>query len=168
MDCATCGRHNETAAVFCVYCGIRLETANQRKPVQPALGKTIDLRRESGPAVQSMPVTPKLEPVVPPMPVAQPIIQRKRSGKSSNDGWILLAVVVLGLIFFNSLSFIPLWALIMMGLGLLSLHKSREAAVWLIGIPILSITGWWWGIVLLIIFSNHKSNGCGMKHSYKH
>ncbi|GAA5527537.1 hypothetical protein [Herpetosiphon gulosus] len=168
MDCSVCGRHNETAAVFCVYCGIRLETANQRKPVQPALGKTIDLRRESGPAVQSMPVTPKLEPVVPPMPVAQPIVQRERSRKSSNDGWILLGVVVLALIFFNSLSFIPLWAMIMMGIGVLSLSQSRQAAVWLIGIPILAITGWWWGIVLLIIFSNHKSNGCGMKHSYKH
>lgn len=91
MDCAACGRHNETAAVFCVYCGIRLETANQRKPVQPALGKTIDLRRESGPAVQSIPVTPKLEPVVPPMPVAQPIVQRERSGKSSMMGWSCLA-----------------------------------------------------------------------------
>lgn len=167
MDCATCGRHNETAAVFCVYCGIRLETANQRKPVQPALGKTIDLRRESGPAVQSIPVTPKLEPVVPPMPVAQPIVQRERSGKSSNDGWLVIGLIALALIIFSNFA-IPTWAMIMMGIGVLSLSQSRQAAVWLIGIPILAITGWWWGIVLLIIFSNHKSHGCGMKQSYKH
>ncbi|ABX03482.1 MAG TPA: hypothetical protein DEF47_24060 [Herpetosiphon sp.] len=167
MDCAACGRHNETAAVFCVYCGIRLETANQRKPVQPALGKTIDLRRESGPAVQSIPVTPKLEPVVPPMPVAQPIVQRERSGKSSNDGLVVLGLLVLGLLMFSNVA-IESWQLIMMGFGVLVSRQSHQAAVWLIGIPILAITNWWWGIVLLVIFSNHKSHGCGMKHSYKH
>lgn len=167
MDCSACGRHNETAAVFCVYCGIRLETANQLKPVQPALGKTIDLRRESGSAVQSIPVMPKLEPVVPAMPVAQPIIQHERSRKSSNDGLIVIGLLVLGLLMFSNVA-IQGWQLLMMGIGVFASRHSREAAVWLIGIPILAITGWWWGIVLLIIFSNHKSNGCGMKHSYKH
>ncbi len=167
MGCSACGRHNETAAVFCIYCGFRLETVNQVKPVQPAIGKTIDLRRDSGPAVQSIPATPKLEPVIPPMVAAQPIVQRERSRKSSNNGLLLLGLAVFGLIVFSKLA-IPMWALIMMGLGVLALRESRQAAVWLIGIPILTMTGWWWGIVFLIMFSNNKSNGCGMKHSYKH
>ncbi|WP_110513673.1 zinc ribbon domain-containing protein [Herpetosiphon llansteffanensis] len=167
MDCSACGRHNETAAVFCIYCGFRLETVNQHKPVQAAIGKTIDLRRESAPAVQSIPVIPKLEPVVPPMAAAQPIAPVALPRKQSNDGLMLIGIVLLALVFFSKLA-IPTWMLFMMGFGVLSLRKSRQTAVWMIGIPILMLTGWWWAIVFLIMFSNNKSKGCGMKHSYKH
>lgn len=167
MDCSACGRHNETAAVFCIYCGFRLETVNQSKPVQAAIGKTIDLRRESGPAVQSIPVSPTLEPVVPPVAAAQPIAPVARPSKQTNDGLMLIGIVLLALVFFSKLA-LPTWALFMMGFGVLSLRKSRQTAVWMIGIPILVITNWWWAIVFLIMFSNDKSKGCGMKHSYKH
>ncbi|KPL90512.1 zinc ribbon domain-containing protein [Herpetosiphon geysericola] len=167
MDCSACGRHNETAAVFCIYCGFRLETVNQAKPFQPALGKTIDLRRESGPAVQSIPAMPKLEPVVPPVAAAQPIAPVARPSKQTNDGLMLIGIVLLALVFFSNIA-IPTWAVIMMAIGVLSLRNSRQTAVWMIGIPILVITNWWWAIVFLIMFSNDKSKGCGMKHSYKH
>jgi len=140
---------------------------------RPATGATIDLRRNESPKEEAAkPVPPPAPrpsaprapaPSVPPAPT----VTWQRGGyhppqpRTGNNNWMGYVLLAIGLLFLFKqpwLLFIPLGLFWMAsggqrhcgGIG--RQHHGGSGMVWLIGIPVLIMTGWWWpGIMILII-----------------
>lgn len=52
MNCHVCNKSNDQTALFCVYCGVRLQAVAPVVPT-PATGQTIDLNRQFVPRMTS-------------------------------------------------------------------------------------------------------------------
>lgn len=93
MRCSTCGRDNEREAIFCVYCGIRIETQPNYTPVQPAAtGATIDLGRKAAKVEEPKP-QPQVwkQPPLPQTPVAPPK-QTQQTTCNTSFNWMPLLI----------------------------------------------------------------------------
>ena len=161
MNCAFCQRTNDAEAIFCAYCGIRMETLPT--PIAPAsppaTGATIDLGR-AAPAQPTTPPMPTIKPVAPPplgrMPAPVATWQRGHSGscgRNRHTSWLGPMLLGLGALFVLK----NLWGFLL-PVGLISLgammlvqsqahqrwqRRDKRAAVWLVGIGIMLVTNWW-------------------------
>ena len=166
MNCAFCQRTNDAEAIFCVYCGIRIETLPT--PIAPAsppaTGATIDLRRAA--AQPTTPPMPTIKPVAPPplgrMPAPVATWQRGHSGscgRNRHTNWLGPMLLGLGALFVLK----NLWGFLLpiglIGLGALMLVQSQSHRRWqrrdkqlatlLVGVGIVIVTGWWPGIFIV-------------------
>jgi hypothetical protein len=162
MQCHTCQRSNDAEAIFCVYCGVRIDSAPIPSGGQPITGATVDLRRAETPApAPARPAQARPAVVPPPGPTltwaqhGHPQHRRHshRQGHAHQGngwGWLLLGLGALFL-FKNLwwLLFIPL----LFGITSSCSHNHRssygqqrqgkQAMVWIIGLGTLIATGWW-------------------------
>jgi hypothetical protein len=165
MACPHCDKTIPVDAVFCIYCGTRLQQPPAaRRPVDdapPATGRTINLGRERGvpPPPPQQRTAPRRQPAprvyqqVPVQPA--PTLSRRRQG---GFGW--LWVLLFALLLFNAdvrLSGGFPGLLILLGL-LVFLKRAgdgrHDAAVqglvWLTGLGLLFATGTFWPGILIV------------------
>ncbi|MBA3470980.1 MAG: zinc ribbon domain-containing protein [Herpetosiphonaceae bacterium] len=169
MQCPTCQRDNDPEAIFCVYCGVRIESAPIPSGGRPITGATVDLRRAPAPAPTPQPARPvqsaQQRPAVVPPPSRPTLtwahqhgghkqqrhVQHHRHAQQGSWwGWLLLG---LGALFLLK----DLWWLLFIpvifgftALGSYNQHSSRgqqrqgkQALVWILGLGTLIATGWW-------------------------
>jgi hypothetical protein len=176
MNCAHCQRTNDEEAIFCVYCGVRMDAPVAPAASRPATGATIDLGRPAAPTFEAAkpvppPVVPARPAVAPPPPA--PTVTWERSGchpphpqrRSGNGSWVpFLVMGLIALVLFKKLFIVGIVVLLCILAHGGPRHRSRSdgkrhggsGMIWLIGIPVLFMTGWWPGILILIGLSALK------------
>ena len=159
MQCHTCERSNDAEAIFCAYCGVRMDSAPLPSGGEPITGATVDLRRTQAPA-PSAPVHPAVVP--PPGPVVtweqhHPRPARRRqtqhqcAGLQGNWwGWLVLGIGALfliknmwGMLFIPALFGFLAWSSYNQHTRRGQHRQGKQSLVWLLGIGMLIATGWW-------------------------
>lgn len=155
MQCHTCQRSNDAEAIFCAYCGIRLDSAPIPAGGQPATGATVDLQRSRTSSPPPAPRRPTM--IAPPPPTllwAQQAGQRACGRQQQHRGnWAGFLLVGLGLLFLLKHLWWVLFIPAIFGLFAWSSYnhhtrhghqrQAKRSLVWLLGIGVLIATGWW-------------------------
>jgi hypothetical protein len=173
MNCAHCQRTNDEEAIFCVYCGVRMDApVTPVAASRPATGATIDLRRNESPKEDAAKLVPPPapQPSAPRTPTHSvppaPTVTWQRGGyhpphpRAGNNNWMGYVLLGVGLLFLFKqpwLLFIPFMLFCMASGGQRNCggigrrHNGGSGLVWLIGIPVLIVTGFWWPGILILI-----------------